>query len=192
MVWTLPNCLSLFRIAIIPLLVYLLTFSDPASALLAAAVFLVGSLTDFLDGYLARRRGSVSDLGRILDPIADKLLIIAALIMLAAMDRGDEPNVPAWLVVIIVARETAVTILRGIALAEGIVMEAEELGKYKFIVQTFAVGGLLLHYEYFGIDFYATGIYFLLISTVIALWSGVNYHVRFFRGLQRRPAGGGS
>jgi CDP-diacylglycerol--glycerol-3-phosphate 3-phosphatidyltransferase len=189
-VWTLPNLLSLFRIAIIPLLVYLLTFTDSFSALLAAFLFLLGSLTDFFDGYLARRNRAVSNLGKILDPVADKLMVVAALIMLAGMGRIEGPKVPAWLVVLVVARETAVTILRGIALTEGIVMEAEELGKYKFILQTFAVFALLVHYPYLEIDFYVAGMYFLLISTVIGLWSGVNYHVQFFRLLQQKATPG--
>ncbi|OGQ82771.1 MAG: CDP-diacylglycerol--glycerol-3-phosphate 3-phosphatidyltransferase [Deltaproteobacteria bacterium RIFCSPLOWO2_12_FULL_60_19] len=187
--WTLPNLLSLFRIAIIPLLVYLLTFTDPVSALWAAFLFLLASLTDFFDGYLARRNQSVSNLGKILDPLADKLMILSALVMLAAMDRMDEPEVPAWLVAAVVARETAVTILRGIALTEGIVMEAEELGKYKFVLQSFAVFGLLVHYPHLGIDFYAIGMYFLVVSAVIAIWSGVNYHLRFFQlWRQKGPA----
>jgi CDP-diacylglycerol--glycerol-3-phosphate 3-phosphatidyltransferase len=185
-VWTLPNLLSLFRIVVIPFLVYLLTFSEPDTALLAAFLFILATLTDAFDGYLARRHKSVSDIGRILDPVADKLLIISTLIMLAALDR--EPGVPAWLVVIVVAREVAVTVLRGIALTEGIVMEAEELGKYKFILQSFAIVGLLIHYDYFGIDFYAAGMYFLVISTAIAMWSGVNYHIQFFRRFRRRTA----
>jgi len=180
-VWTLPNLLSLFRILIIPLLVYLLSYSDPDSALLAAGLFLVASITDYLDGYLARRNKSVSDVGKILDPLADKLLVASALIMLAAMDRPNEPSVPAWLVVVILARESAVTLIRGIALAEGIVMHAESLGKYKFVLQAYAVVGLLVHYRYWGLDFYAAGLYFLVLSAAIALWSGVNYHVRFFR-----------
>ncbi len=184
--WTLPNLLSLFRIAVIPFLVYLLRFPDPGSALMAASLFLFATLTDFFDGYLARRRRTVSDIGRILDPVADKLLILSTLIMLSAMER--EPGVPAWLVVLIVARETAVTVLRCIALTEGIVMEAEDLGKYKFILQSFAVVGLLVHYEYFDVDFFTAGMYFLIVSTAIALWSGVNYHVRFFRSFQRRAA----
>lgn len=181
MVWTLPNLLSLFRILIIPLLVYLLTYADPYSALLAAALFIFAALTDFFDGYLARRTQSVSDVGKILDPLADKLMIASALIMLAAMDRPDEPSVPAWLVVVILARETAVTVIRGIALAEGIVMQAETLGKYKFILQSFAVVALLIHYRYWGLDFFAVGMYFLSLSAVIAMWSGVNYHLQFFR-----------
>lgn len=182
--WTLPNFLSLFRIAIIPVLVYLLTLPDRLASTLAALLFLFASLTDYFDGYLARRHQLVSNLGKILDPLADKLMILAVLIMLAAMDRPGEPSVPAWLVVVIVARETAVTVLRGIALSEGIVMEAEEMGKYKFVLQAFAIFALLLHYSYLGVDFYVAGMYFLLLSTVFAVWSGVNYYLKFFR-LQR-------
>lgn len=181
MVWTIPNLLSFFRILIIPVLVYLLTYTDRLSALFAALLFLVASITDYFDGYLARRHRSVSNLGKILDPLADKLIVASVLIMLAAMDRPHEPSVPAWMVVVILARETAVTVVRGIALSEGIVMQAETLGKYKFILQAFALCGLLLHYTYVGLDFFAAGMYFLVLSTVVAVWSGINYHVQFFR-----------
>lgn len=181
MVWTLPNLLSLFRILIIPLLVYLLSYPDRYSGLLAAGLFIIAALTDYLDGYLARRTQSVSDLGKILDPLADKLVVASALIMLAAMDRPDEPSVPAWLVVVILARESAVTVIRGIALAEGFVMQAEALGKYKFILQAFAIVPLTVHYRYWGLDFFAAGVYFLTLSAVVAIWSGVNYHIQFFR-----------
>jgi CDP-diacylglycerol--glycerol-3-phosphate 3-phosphatidyltransferase len=187
-VWTLPNLLSLFRILIIPVLVYLLSYTDPFSSALAALLFLIAAVTDFFDGYLARRHRTVSDFGKILDPIADKLMIVAVLIMLAAMDRPVEESVPAWLVVVIVARETAVTIIRGIALTEGIVMQAEELGKYKLILQSFASFGLILHYRYFGIDFYVAGIYFLWVATLVALWSGVIYSLRFFYLLREKQA----
>jgi CDP-diacylglycerol--glycerol-3-phosphate 3-phosphatidyltransferase len=188
--WTLPNLLSFFRIAIIPVLVYLLTFTDPVSALFAASLFLFASLTDFFDGYLARRQRSVSALGKILDPLADKLMVVSALIMLAAMDRPGEPNLPAWLVVAIVARETAVTVIRGLALTDGIVMEADEMGKYKFSLQAIAVFALAVHYPYLGFDFYVVGIYFLWIAAAVAVWSGVSYHIQFFRLLQRRAAVG--
>jgi CDP-diacylglycerol--glycerol-3-phosphate 3-phosphatidyltransferase len=180
-VWTIPNLLSFFRILIIPVLVYLLTYTDRFSALMAALLFLVASITDYFDGYLARRHRSVSDLGKILDPLADKLIVASVLIMLAAMDRPHEPSVPAWMVVVILARETAVTVVRGIALSEGIVMQAETLGKYKFILQSFALCGLLLHYTYLGLDFFAAGMYFLVLSALVAVWSGINYHLQFFR-----------
>ena len=184
--WTLPNLLSIFRIALVPLLVYFLTYSDPASSAWAAAIFLLGAVTDYLDGYLARRNQSVSDLGKLLDPIADKVFVVAALIMLAAMDRPDA--VPAWLVVIIVVRETAVTLIRGIALNEGIVMEAEDTGKYKLLLQVFALSGLILHYSYWGIDFFGAGMYFLVVSTVMAVWSGVQVYLRFVRLLRAKKA----
>lgn len=186
--WTLPNLLSLLRIAIIPVLVYLLTFTDPLSGLLAAFLFALASVTDFFDGYFARRFGAVSNLGKILDPLADKLIIITVLIMLAATDRAGEQEVPGWLVALVVARETAVTVLRGIALAEEIVMEAEELGKYKFLLQAVAVFALMVHFPYLGIHFYVVGIYFLLLATVVALWSGIQYHIKFFRLLQQRAS----
>jgi CDP-diacylglycerol--glycerol-3-phosphate 3-phosphatidyltransferase len=185
-VWTIPNLLSLFRILIIPVLVYLLTYTDRVSGVLAALLFVLASITDFFDGYLARRNRSVSDVGKILDPLADKLMIASALIMLAAMDRPREPSVPAWMVVVILARESAVTVIRGIALTEGIVMEAETLGKYKLILQSFAVCALLVHYTYAGLDFFAAGMYFLMVSVVIAVWSGINYHIVFFRLRQAR------
>lgn len=190
MFWTVPNLLSLLRILVIPVLVYLLTYTDRTSGLLCALLFVAASVTDYFDGYLARRNQSVSDVGKILDPLADKLMVASTLIMLAAMDRPGEPGVPAWLVVVVIARETAVTIIRGIALTEGIVMQAEALGKYKFILQSFAIVGLLLHYPYWGIDFYAVGIYFLALSAVIALWSGISYHLQFFRLRQARLRAG--
>jgi CDP-diacylglycerol---glycerol-3-phosphate 3-phosphatidyltransferase len=189
-VWTLPNLLSLFRIGIIPVLVYLLTFTDRVSAVLAASLFLIASITDYFDGYFARRNRSVSDLGKILDPLADKLMVIAVLIMLTAMDRPGEPSVPAWLVVVIITRESAVTVIRGIALSEGIVMHAETLGKYKFILQAFAVVGLLIHSTYWGVDFFVAGIYFLALSAVVAVWSGIGYHIQFFRLRQARVTHG--
>jgi CDP-diacylglycerol--glycerol-3-phosphate 3-phosphatidyltransferase len=187
-VWTIPNLLSLFRILIIPVLVYLLTYNDSVSSLLAASLFVLASVTDYFDGYLARRHRSVSDLGKILDPLADKLMVASALIMLAAMDRPNQPSVPAWMVVVVLARETAVTVIRGIALTEGIVMQAETLGKYKFILQSFAVCGLLVHYTYGGFDFFAAGMYFLVVSMIVAVWSGINYHIVFFRLRQARAA----
>ena len=177
--WTLPNLLSLFRILLVPFLAYLMSFTDPVSCALAALVFIIASVTDMLDGYLARRNKSVSDFGKILDPMADKLLVVTALIMLVAIDRPGDAYVPVWLVVIIVAREVAVTVLRGIALAEGIVIPADELGKYKLLVQTFALVGLMVHYNYLGIDFFVAGMYFLVLSTVLAVWSGIEYYVRF-------------
>ncbi len=186
----LPNLLSLFRIALIPLLVWLLTYPGPGPALLATFTFFLACLSDFFDGYLARRHGIITTLGKFLDPLADKLIVMAALVMLASIERS--PRVPAWLVVVIVGRELAVTGLRAIASGEGIVFGAEELGKYKMIFQMFALHGLLLHYPFLGIDFHAAGMYFLWISLIISLWSGADYHVRVARAVLRsRPRAAG-
>ena len=181
---TLPNLLSLLRIALIPLLVYLLTLPGRFASGLAALTFFVASFTDFLDGYFARRQGVTTTIGKFLDPLADKLLVAAALIMLTAMDRS--PHVPAWLVVLVIGREFAVTGLRAIASSEGIVLAAEELGKYKMLCQTFALHGLILHYQYAFVNFYVVGMYFLWISVVLSLWSGVDYHLKVFRQVQNK------
>jgi CDP-diacylglycerol--glycerol-3-phosphate 3-phosphatidyltransferase len=176
---TLPNLLSLLRIALVPVLIYFLADTGPSSSALAALTFSVASLTDFLDGYLARRHGQTTTLGKFLDPLADKLIVVSALIMLAATDRF--PRVPAWMVVVIVGRELAVTGLRSIASGEGIILAAEELGKYKMLLQILALHGLLLHYRYVFVDCHAAGMYFLWISLVMGLWSGIDYHLKVAR-----------
>ena len=181
---TLPNLLSLLRIALIPILVYFLTDPGKQSGIFAAITFFIASLTDFFDGYLARRHGSTTTLGKFLDPLADKLLVTAALIMLAAIDRT--PRVPATLVVLLIAREFAVTGLRAIASGEGIILAAEELGKYKMLFQMFALHGLLIHYQYGFIDFYVGGMYFLWIALILSLWSGIDYHLKVFRQVRAK------
>ena len=175
MAW-LPNFLTLLRIALIPLLVWLLRDPGPAAALYATVTFHLACWSDFFDGYIARRYGITTTLGKFLDPLADKLIVMAALVMLASLPRS--PRLPAWLVVIVVGRELAVTGLRAIASGEGIVLGAEELGKYKMIFQMFALHGLLLHYRWLGVDWYTAGLYFLVVSIVISVWSGAVYHVK--------------
>ncbi len=175
----LPNLLTAFRILLIPVLVVVLLNTGREAAILAAILFNLACWSDFLDGYLARRHGITTPLGKLLDPLADKLIVMAALVMLAAMTR--EPRVPAWMVVLIVGRELAVTGLRAIALGEGILLGAEELGKYKMIFQMFALHGLLLHYQFLGVDWHAAGMYFLWVALVVGWWSGIDYHVRVIR-----------
>ena len=182
--WTLPNLLSLLRILLVPFLAYLLAFTDPLSCALAALVFIVASVTDMLDGWLARRNKSVTDFGKLLDPLADKLLVVTALIMLVAVDRPGDSHALVWLVIIIVAREVAVTVLRGIALSEGMVIPAERLGKYKLLAQTVALVGLMIHYPYLGVDFHLIGMAFLVLSAVLAVWSGVGYFVQFLKAMR--------
>jgi CDP-diacylglycerol--glycerol-3-phosphate 3-phosphatidyltransferase len=188
-VLTLPNLLSLLRIALVPFLVYFLTDTGPLFSALAALTFFIASLTDYFDGYLARRHGHTTTLGKFLDPLADKLVVVAALIMLTAINRF--PRVPAWMVVVIVGRELAVTGLRAIASSEGVILPAEELGKYKMIFQMFALHGLLLHYSYFHLDFHLAGMYFLWLSLVLGVWSGIDYHIKVIRQvIAKHPARG--
>jgi CDP-diacylglycerol--glycerol-3-phosphate 3-phosphatidyltransferase len=182
----LPNILSLLRIALIPFLVYCLTDTGKLYSALAALLFFIASLTDFFDGYFARRHGNTTLLGQFLDPLADKLLVASVLIMLVAADRS--PSVPAWMVVVIIGRELAVTGLRGIASGEGVILPAEELGKYKMICQIFALHGLLIHYRYLFIDFHVVGMYFLWISLVLGIWSGIDYHVKVARRVAAKHA----
>jgi CDP-diacylglycerol--glycerol-3-phosphate 3-phosphatidyltransferase len=168
------------------LLVVILTNSGPTASACAALIFFLACWSDFFDGYLARRWGISTTVGKLLDPLADKLIVAAALIMLASMERT--PAVPAWMTVVIIGREIAVTGLRAVALGQGVVIAAEELGKYKMIFQMFALHGLLLHYRFVGVDFHTAGMYFLWISLVISLWSGIDYHVKVIRQLARGTA----
>lgn len=176
MTLTTPNVLTLLRIALAPLLVYLLLFTGPVASALAAAVFFIATMTDFLDGYIARAYGSGTTLGKFLDPLADKIVVTAALIMMAGMPRW--PRVPAWIVVVLVSREIMVTGLRAVAAAEGRVIAAEDLGKYKMSLQAIAIQALLIHYTYFHIDFFAAGMFILWMATAVSIWSGIDYFVK--------------
>lgn len=184
----LPNVLTLFRIGLVPVLVVALMMATPPARIFAAGCFFVACVTDFFDGWLARRHGITTALGQMLDPLADKLLVAAALIMLAA--EPPEPRVPVWMVVVIVCRELAVTGLRGLASSSGVVVPAQELGKYKMIAQMFALEGLLLHYRYpipgtsMAIDFHAGGMVLLWWALVLAVWSAIDYHVRILRQIR--------
>jgi CDP-diacylglycerol--glycerol-3-phosphate 3-phosphatidyltransferase len=182
-IFNLPNSLTLFRIACIPVLVLLLFFPHKATSFLAALVFGLASLSDLLDGFLARRQQLVTTFGKFLDPLADKLVVSAALIMLIPLGRA-----PAWMVVVIVGRELAITGLRSMAVSEGKVISADELGKKKMVFQIVAILGLLLHYEYFGINFHAIGMFFLWLAVVLTLWSGFNYFRRFWDLLEENES----
>jgi CDP-diacylglycerol--glycerol-3-phosphate 3-phosphatidyltransferase len=142
----LPNTLTIGRIFLVPIVVVvLLTVEIRNWALWGASLFLAAALTDLLDGYVARRRKQVTTLGRLLDPIADKLLISSALISLVQLKIA-----PAWMVVIIIGREFAVSGLRSIAAHEGFSIDVSKLGKGKMVTQVAAVVGLILGYKYGG------------------------------------------
>ena len=167
-----PNLLTLSRLAAIPPLMVLLLVHFPGHDQLAAALFIVFSATDILDGEIARRRGTVSNFGKFLDPLADKLFILSVLIVLV-----QEGLVAAWIVVVIFARELIITILRSVAAAQGRVISAAPLGKTKTAMQTFAVALLILQRPYPAIvplAYVAVGV-----AILFTIWSGLDYLWRF-------------
>ena len=169
-----PNSLTMFRIAAVPLLILLMLSSSKWSGVFAALVFSAAAVTDYFDGYVARRFGLVSGLGKIMDPLADKLLVSSAFIMLIPHGR-----VPAWIVCVIIGRELAVTGLRNVISEKGEDVSASMLGKWKTGFQIAAIIPLLLHYEYLGIDFHAIGTVLLWAALAVTVWSGADYFIRF-------------
>ena len=177
MIWNIPNMMSMLRFASAPILVLLLILGGPIYSFIAAIIFSLAAITDLLDGYIARRTQQVTKFGQLIDPIADKILIISVLIMMIPMDDG---RIPAWMVFIIVAREIMVTGLRAIAAGEGVIIPASGEGKLKTTFQISAIIPLLIHYTYFGIPFHLIGYYLIWIAVVLTLWSGINYFIKAF------------
>ena len=176
--FNLPNSITLTRILLIPVFVVLFATPTPNRSLSAALVFVVAAVTDLLDGYLARRNGQVTTLGKLLDPIADKLLVLSALILLVNVDR-----VSALVAIVIIAREVAVTGVRAIAAGEGMVIAAETTGKYKMALQVVAITLLVL--EGTGLaelgNLHLAGIVTLYLSLVLGYISGGQYVWSFWK-----------
>lgn len=175
--WNLPNALTVLRMALIPVVVvFLLDDPDPESAVWSAGIFLGAMLTDLLDGYLARLWNQTSDFGAYLDPLADKLMVSAALIMLVPLGW-----IPAWLVFVLLAREMAITGLRGIASQRGLVLAAGTMGKIKTAFQSAALVALLLHYEIWGIDMHTVGTLLLYVALFFSLSSATEYFALYIQ-----------
>jgi CDP-diacylglycerol--glycerol-3-phosphate 3-phosphatidyltransferase len=176
----LPNAITLARIFLVPLLVVVLLTKFEGrqifgvrKELVGAAIFGIASLTDWLDGYLARRRKEVTTLGQLMDPVADKLLVTAALVSLVQMDLA-----PAWMVAVILGREFAVTVLRSIAYARGVVIPASPLGKFKMAAQVTAILALILGQDHLR-QFYVIGWIALWVAVITAVVSAVDYYRKF-------------
>ncbi len=175
--FNLPNSLTIFRIFLVPVLVVVLLTKFEGKEIWAVAIFLVAASTDALDGYLARLRGQVTALGTLLDPVADKLLVSAALISLV-----EEGLAPAWMVVIIVGRELAVSGLRSLASQRGIQIAASVWGKFKMISQVLAIVLLILDRK-LPLPFSRSGETMLWVVVVLAVFSATDYFVKFYRSL---------
>ncbi|OGP86047.1 MAG: CDP-diacylglycerol--glycerol-3-phosphate 3-phosphatidyltransferase [Deltaproteobacteria bacterium RBG_16_54_11] len=173
--WNLSNKLTLFRIGAIPIIAFLLLFlPDRWPSFVAAFIFLLAAISDGLDGYLARRGNMVSTMGKLLDPLADKLLVCTALIMLIPLGR-----VSAWIVAVIIGREMVVTTLRGVSAAGGVVIAANWSGKLKAFTQLVATNLLILHYSYFSLDIHLIGTILIWIALVLTVWSGIDFLLRY-------------
>ncbi len=170
------NRITLMRIgAVVPILI-LLHFPCVWTCWAAMFIFLAAAISDFLDGYIARREKQVTNFGKFLDPLADKLLICSILIEMVGLSW-----VPAWVAIIIIMRELAVTGLRAVAADKGIIMAADRYGKWKTIMQIVAVVPLIIHFEFLGIPFHLLGTIFLYVALVLTIFSGVNYFMLFYR-----------
>lgn len=167
---TLPNKLSIMRIFLVPILVPLLL--TKVNMPLALTIFLLAALTDWLDGYIARKSQQITPLGKLLDPMADKLLICSALISLVEIDRAS-----AWMAVVIVSREIAITGLRSVAASQGKVMPAGKLGKLKTVTEVLAISFLILNHL-------TIGKIILWIAVILAVVSGIEYVIHFNREIK--------
>ena len=174
-----PNSLTLFRVAASPIIVILLLFPNRTNTFIAALIFSAAAITDFLDGCFARQKGLASNFGKVMDPIADKVLVSTSFIMLTALGW-----IPAWIVCIIIGREIAVTGLRNIIAQKGNDLSASTLGKYKTGFQIAAIIPLIIHFSYLAIDFHVIGTIFLWIALTLTVWSGAAYFVRYRSFLQ--------
>jgi CDP-diacylglycerol---glycerol-3-phosphate 3-phosphatidyltransferase len=177
-VLNLSNSLTVLRIVAIPFILILMQSGKPRPSLWAALVFSAAFITDWLDGFIARKRNQVTRFGKMLDPLADKLLIGSALIMLIGLDR-----VPAWMVVLIVSREIAVTWLRATLAGKGTILSASKWGKNKTFFQALALIPLTIHFPYGGVDFNLLGLILLWIAMILTVWSGLLYYRQYYPAL---------
>ena len=176
---TLATKITLMRVVLVPVVVILLYIEGVIACRLAALAFILASATDWLDGFIARRCHMVSNMGKFLDPLADKVLICSVFIMLVMLGWA-----PAWVVIVIVSRELIVTGLRTIAIDEGIVIAADRYGKLKTVLQMLASVPLVLHYPLWGINVHLLGTVLLYLSMVMAVFSCWNYCRGFFAAVR--------
>jgi CDP-diacylglycerol--glycerol-3-phosphate 3-phosphatidyltransferase len=184
--WNLPNTITVVRTAVVPVLIGFPLYAGPVGSQVVAWLFILSALGDVLDGWAARRGRQVTRIGKLLDPLADKLTVSTALIVLLVMGR-----IPAWalgLVVVVIGRELAVTGLRGIASAGGHVVAAAWQGKLKTLAQNVAIGCLLFPAGTLGVPNHGLGVALLAVATALTLWSGYMYFADYFAGEERAAA----
>lgn len=172
----LPNSITLLRVGIIPVLFFLLFDPGRIWSLIIAILFIITALTDLLDGYVARKYHIVTNIGKFLDPIADKLIVNTAMILMIPIGR-----IPAWIVAVIVIRDFTVDGIRTIAGSEGMTISASKLGKRKTLCQIFAVSALMIHYPFLWANAHIVGMFILYIALWLTIHSGIDYFIKFYR-----------
>ena len=178
---TTPNFLTLSRMAFVPVVVGLLYLKTPTWDIVAALLFAVASITDYFDGYIARSQKSVSVYGKLMDPLADKFLVVSCVIMLQELHR-----IHAVVVMLLICREMAITALRALASAEGVIISASRGAKLKTATQMVAIPLMMIQPGVWGIPLFKIGEVLLYISLGISLWSAFDYVIDFFRALQEK------
>ena len=184
--WNLPNTITVVRTAAVPILLLLPFYPGPRGSYLIGWCFTIAAISDLVDGWLARRGQMVTRIGKLLDPLADKLIVATALIVMVSMKAGADgiERIPAWatwMVVVIVGRELAVTGLRGLASSQGQVMAASGYGKLKTFAQNVAIGAMIFYYPTLVFQFNKIGLALLGFATALTLWSGYAYFADYFR-----------
>jgi CDP-diacylglycerol---glycerol-3-phosphate 3-phosphatidyltransferase len=189
--WNLPNMLTMGRIAVIPLFVWFTYDADPLYSLFSAGLFTLAAITDVIDGFLARRWNMITTVGKLLDPLADKLIVMAALVMFTRLGR-----IHAWVVIVLLSRELIVSGLRQIAASEGMLIAAGQEGKWKTSLQLTGIVALCIHYVHavdfvtftVTVDFNLIGKILVYLSTAFSVWSAGVYFRAFLAMLGKRGA----
>jgi len=178
--FNLPNTITLLRVSVVPFLFILLLSPGEFWSLILAILFVIASITDFFDGYVARKYQMITTMGKFLDPIADKIMVNTAMILMIPIGR-----IPAWIVAITIIRDLIVDVIRSIASSEGIYIQASTLGKQKTLAQIIAVTALIIHYSIFGINAHAVGMVILYIALVLTIFSGFDYFLKLYRNIEK-------
>jgi len=177
--FNLPNTITLLRISVVPFLFFLLASPGEFWSMIIAILFVIASVTDFLDGYIARKYQMITTMGKFLDPIADKIIVNTAMILMIPIGR-----IPAWIVAVTIVRDLIVDVIRSIASSEGIYIQASILGKQKTLAQIIAVTALMIHFSFFGIDAHIVGTVILYIAFFLTIYSGIDYFIKLYQSIE--------
>jgi CDP-diacylglycerol--glycerol-3-phosphate 3-phosphatidyltransferase len=170
----------MMRIGVVPFLFVLLSNPGAFWSMVIAALFVIASITDFFDGYIARKYQMITTMGKFLDPIADKIIVNTAMVLLIPIGR-----IPAWIVAITIIRDLIVDVIRSIASSEGIYIQASQLGKQKTVAQIIAVTALIIHYSVFGINAHVVGTMILYVAFFLTIYSGFDYFIKLYQSIDK-------